>query len=62
MEQTESLLFTNLKTDVGNQNILQGSDRSNSKICCFFLGVRIDNCLTFNNHIDMVTKKIAKNT
>ena len=62
VEKTESLLFTNRKTNVGNQNILLGSDVLNSKIYCCFLGAYIESCLTFDNHIDMATEKFAKNT
>lgn len=60
--KTELLCFSNLSIDISDQQIMLNDQFLKFSDVCTFLGIQIDNKLTFSYHINSVLSKLAKNT
>ena len=62
VNKTELLLFTNRKTSNFNQSISFAGNTINFVHSCKFLGVHLDDRLSFSDHIAFLVNKISKHT
>ena len=60
--KTEMMMFTNRNVDLSQLNVTLDSELLEFKSSCTLLGVKIDDNLSYKNHIQHITNKISKNT
>ena len=62
VSKTDMMLFTNRDQPDINSDILLQNQKLNLNQSCKFLGTRLDNRLTFCDHINHIVSKISKNS
>ena len=61
-DKTEFLVFSNRKIQNFNNSIILNNTQVTPSLSCKFLGIHLDNKLTFKKHIDYVLGKISRLT